>query len=137
MRRHFPFRAPFAIALVPLAAGCGNPFAPKVCPQWVLPGIEVEIQVWISLASSWKTDEVVRPQPGQAATRGTKVRNPMVWSSSWAVLTSSVRSPPGSGVRENRIVSPMPCWSRMPMAADEATMPFEPMPASVRPRWMA
>jgi hypothetical protein len=40
----------------------------------------------------------------------------MVWSSSWAVFTSTVRSPPGSGVRENRIVSPIPSWSRMPMA---------------------
>ena len=52
-------------------------------------------------------------------------------------LDLEVRSPPGSGVSETRIVSPMPCCSKMPIAADEATMPFEPMPASVRPRWMA
>ena len=91
----------------------------------------------MSRASSWKTVEVVRPQPGQAATSGTKVRKPIVWRSSCAVLTSSVRSPPGSGVSEKRIVSPIPSCSRMPIAAEEATMPFEPMPASVRPRWMA
>ena len=48
-----------------------------------------------------------------------------------------VRSPPGSGVSEMRMVSPMPCCSRMPIAADEATMPLEPMPASVRPRCSA
>ena len=99
--------------------------------------MEVEIQLWMSRASSWNTVEVVRPQPGQAATSGTKARKPMVCSSSCAALTSSVRSPPGSGVSEKRIVSPMPSCSRMPSAAEEATMPFEPMPASVRPRWMA
>ncbi len=49
-------------------------------PGWVRrhSGMEVEIQVWMSRASSWNTAEVVRPQPGQAATRGTKVRKPMV-----------------------------------------------------------
>ena len=88
-------------------------------------------------ASSWNVVEVVRPQPGQAATSGTKVRKPMVCSISCATLTSSVRSPLGSGVSETRMVSPMPCCSRMPSAADEATMPFDPMPASVRPRWIA
>jgi hypothetical protein len=51
--------------------------------------------------------------------------------------TSSVRSPPGSGVSEMRMVSPMPCCSRIASAAVEATMPFEPMPASVRPRCSA
>ncbi len=34
----------------------------------------------MSRARSWNVVEVVRPQPGQAATSGTKVRNPMVWS---------------------------------------------------------
>jgi hypothetical protein len=60
-------------------------------------------------ASSWNTVEVVRPQPGQAATTGTNCRKPMVCSSSWATTTSRVRSPPGSGVSEMRMVSPMPC----------------------------
>ena len=92
---------------------------------------------WMSRASSWNVVEVVRPQPGQAATSGTNMRKPMVCSISCATLTSSVRSPPGSGVSEIRMVSPMPCCSRMPSAADEATMPFEPMPASVRPRCSA
>ena len=91
----------------------------------------------MSLASSWNTVEVVRPQPGQAATIGTNDRSPMVCRISWATRTSCVRSPPGSGVSETRMVSPMPCCSRMPMAAVEATMPLEPMPASVRPRCRA
>ena len=91
----------------------------------------------MSLASSWNTVEVVRPQPGQAATTGTKARKPMVCRSSCATFTSRVRSPPGSGVSEMRIVSPIPSCRRMPSAAEEATMPFEPMPASVRPRWRA
>ena len=48
----------------------------------------------------------------------------MVCSSSCATRTSCVRSPPGSGVSDTRIVSPIPCCSRMPIAADEATMPL-------------
>ena len=100
------------------------------------PAFRSRMKSWIERASSWNTVEVVRPQPGQAATSGTKVRKPMVCSSSCATCTSSVRSPPGSGVSEMRMVSPMPSCSRMPSAADEATMPFDPMPASVRPRWM-
>ena len=91
----------------------------------------------MSRANSWNTVEVVRPQPGQAATCGVKLRNPMVCNSSCATLTSCVRSPPGSGVSEMRIVSPRPSCSKTPSAAAEATMPFEPMPASVRPRWSA
>ena len=89
------------------------------------------------LASSWKMVEVVRPQPGQAATSGTKVRKPMVCRISCATLTSSVRSPPGSGVSDTRMVSPMPSCSSTDSAAAEATMPLEPMPASVRPRCSA
>ncbi len=101
------------------------------------PGIESRMKLWMSRASSWKVVEVVRPQPGQAATSGTKTRKPMVCRISCATLTSWVRSPPGSGVSEIRIVSPIPCCSRMPRAAEDATTPFEPMPASVRPRWIA
>ena len=100
-------------------------------------GIEVWIKLWMSRASSWNVVEVVRPQPGQAATSGTNTRKPIVWSNSCATFTSSVRSPPGSGVSEMRMVSPMPCCISTPSAADEATMPFEPMPASVRPKWIA
>jgi hypothetical protein len=92
---------------------------------------------WMRLASSWKKVEVVRPQPGQAVTSGTKERSPMVWSSSCATTTSRVRSPLGSGVSEMRIVSPMPCCNSTASAADEATMPFDPMPASVSPRCSA
>ena len=72
---------------------------------------------WMSAASSWNVVEVVRPQPGQAATSGTKVRRPMVCNSSCATCTSRVRSPLGSGVSEMRMVSPMPCCSSTPMAA--------------------
>ena len=91
----------------------------------------------MSRASSWNTVDVVRPQPGQAATCGAKMRNPIVCRISRATFTSTVRSPPGSGVSETRIVSPIPSCSSTPSAAEEATMPFEPMPASVRPRWIA
>ena len=72
-----------------------------------------------------------------AATNGTKARKPMVCSSSCEALTSSVRSPPGSGVSEKRMVSPIPSCKSTPSAAEEAMRPFEPIPASVRPRWMA
>ena len=74
---------------------------------------------------------------GQAVTSGVKARRPMVCSSSCATTTSAVRDCPGSGVSEMRMVSPMPSCSSTPMAADEATMPLEPMPASVRPRCRA
>ena len=62
----------------------------------------------MSCASSWNTVDVVRPQPGHAMTIGAKARRPMVWRISCATMTSRVRSPPGSGVSEMRIVSPMP-----------------------------
>ena len=77
---------------------------------------------------------MVRPQPGQAITIGVKERRPMVCRISCATITSCVRSPPGSGVSDTRMVSPMPSCSSTDIAAVEATMPFEPMPASVRPR---
>ena len=95
------------------------------------------MKLWMSEASSWNVVDVVRPQPGHAATSGTKVRRPMVCNSSCATWTSRVRSPFGSGVSEMRIVSPMPCCSSTPIAAEDATMPLEPMPASVRPRCRA
>src|SRR5260363_352613 len=40
-------------------------------------GISSRMKSWIERASSWNVVEVVRPQPGQAATSGTKVRKPM------------------------------------------------------------
>jgi hypothetical protein len=80
---------------------------------------------------------VVRPQPGQALTMGVNARSPIVWRSSCATCTSRVRLPPGSGVSDTRIVSPMPSCSSTAMAALEATMPFDPMPASVSPRCSA
>jgi len=90
-----------------------------------------------TLASSWKNSLVVRPQPGQAVTIGVNARRPVVCSSSWATMTSWVREAPGSGVSEMRMVSPMPSCSSTASAAHEATMPLEPMPASVRPRCRA
>jgi hypothetical protein len=73
---------------------------------------------------------VVRPQPGQAVTSGVNERSPIVCSSSWATVTSRVRSPPGSGVSDTRTVSPIPSCSSTAIAALEATIPFEPIPAS-------
>src|SRR3989475_5696746 len=67
----------------------------------------------MSSAISWKNVEVVRPQPGQAETCGVKLRNPSDWSTCCATCTSSVRSPPGRGVSDTRIVSPIPSCSRM------------------------
>ena len=80
---------------------------------------------------------VVRPQPGHAMTIGVKERRPIVCRISWPTTTSPVRAPPGSGVSEMRIVSPMPSCSSTESAAVDATMPFEPMPASVSPRCSA
>ena len=100
-------------------------------------GIWVLRYVWMRSASSWNTVLVVRPHPGQALTMGAKARSPMVCRISCATCTSRVRSPPGSGVSEMRIVSPMPSCSSTDSAAVEATMPFDPMPASVSPRWSA
>ncbi|MNT22911.1 hypothetical protein D3C72_1583130 [compost metagenome] len=88
--------------------------------------------IW--LASDWKKVLVVRPQPGQAVTLGVKARSPIDCRICCATSTSRVRSPFGSGVSDTRIVSPMPCCSSTPIAVAEATMPLEPMPASVRPR---
>ena len=84
-------------------------------------------------ASSWKKVLLVRPQPGQATTIGAKERRPIDCRISCATTTSLLRSPPGSGVSEMRMVSPMPCCNSSDSAADEATMPLLPMPASVRP----
>jgi len=97
-------------------------------------GICSRKKLWMLSASSWNTVEVVRPQPGQAITIGVNLRRPMVCRISWPTTTSLVRSPPGSGVSEMRIVSPMPSCSSTDSAAVEATMPLLPMPASVRPR---
>ncbi len=77
---------------------------------------------------------VVRPHPGQAVTLGAKERRPSACRISQAAYTSSRRSPPGRGVSDTRMVSPMPSFNKMPMAAADHTRPFVPMPASVRPR---
>ena len=89
----------------------------------------------MSRAISWKNVEVVRPQPGQADTWGRNERRPIDWSTCWATSTSSSRPAPGSGVSETRIVSPIPSFRRIARPAVEVTMPFMPIPASVRPRW--
>ena len=75
-----------------------------------------------------------RPQPGHAITSGVKARNPIVCRISCATWTSRVRDSPGAGVKDTRIVSPMPSCSSTDSAAVDATMPLLPMPASVRPR---
>ena len=92
---------------------------------------------WVEAASLWKRSELVRPQPGQLVTIGANARIPIDWRISWATTTSSVRGEPGAGVKETRIVSPMPSSKRQAKAAADATIPFEPIPASVRPRWSA
>ncbi len=80
---------------------------------------------------------MVRPQPGQAVTLGTKLRRPSDCRISEAITTSCVLDSPGWGVSETRIVSPMPSCSRIPSATLEATVPLVPMPASVSPRCSA
>src|SRR5205807_6111562 len=42
-----------------------------------------------------------------------------------ATRTSSARSPPGAGVSETRMVSPMPSCSSTPRAALDATIPLD------------
>ncbi len=108
-------------------------------PGWLTFQIGIFSRTWFctTLASSWKNSEVVRPQPGQAVTSGVNARCPVVCSSSWATITSAVRDWPGSGVSEMRMVSPIPSCSSTASAAEEATMPLLPMPASVRPRCRA
>ena len=89
---------------------------------------------WISSAICWKNVEVVRPQPGQAVTCGVNRRNPSDCSTCCATRTSSVRSPPGLGVSDTRIVSPIPSASTIANPAALAMMPLLPRPASVSPR---
>src|SRR5207249_7756360 len=84
----------------------------------------------MSSAISWKKVEVVRPQPGHAETCGVKLRRSSDWSTCCATCTSSVRSPPGRGVRDTRIVSPMPSCKRIDRPAVLAMTPFAPIPAS-------
>src|SRR3982074_1382085 len=79
-------------------------------------------------ASSWNVELVVRPQPGQAVTLGENDRSPRACSSSHAAYTSSRRSPPGRGVSDTRIVSPMPSSSRTPIAAGAPTSPLPHLP---------
>ena len=77
---------------------------------------------------------MVRPQPGHAVTNGVKERMPMVCKISCATMTSLQRDSFGSGVKDTRMVLPMPRCKSKAKAAVEATMPFEPMPASVKPK---
>ena len=67
-------------------------------------------------------------------TIGVNFLKPIVCKISWPTMTSRVRSPPGSGVNEIRIVSPMPSCNNTPKAAVEATIPLLPIPASVKPK---
>ena len=68
-------------------------------------------------------------------TIGVKLRKPIVCKISWATITSFSRGAPGSGVKETRIVSPIPSCNKMPIAAVEETIPLLPIPASVKPKW--
>src|SRR5271170_7515556 len=74
---------------------------------------------------------------GHAVTCGVKWRRPRTCRICWETITSSVRSPFGSGVSEARMVSPMPSCNSTESAAVVATMPFDPRPASVSPRCSA
>src|SRR5271167_5019168 len=85
-------------------------------------------------ANSWKVVLVVRPQPGQAVTLGENDRSPKACSNSHAAYTSSRRSPPGFGVNEIRIVSPIPSYNKTPSEAADQICPFIPIPASVNPK---
>ena len=88
----------------------------------------------MSSVISWKKVLVVRPHPGHAVTCGSKLRISSDCRICCATLTSSVRSPEGRGVSETRIVSPIPSIRSGESAAAVATIPFDPIPASVRPR---
>jgi hypothetical protein len=68
---------------------------------------------------------VVRPQPGQLVTWGMKLRMESDCRICCAACTSSVRSPPGLGVRLTRMVSPMPASSSGARPAVEAMRPFD------------
>ena len=81
-----------------------------------------------------KVELVVRPQPGHAVTLGENERSPSAWSSSQAAWTSSRLSPPGRGVSDTRIVSPMSSARSTDIADADQTRPLSPIPASVRPR---
>src|SRR6266436_7861960 len=97
-------------------------------------GMLSRIYAWIRSANSWNVVLVVRPQPGHAVTLGENERSPSACSNSQQAYTSSRRSPPGFGVNEIRIVSPIPSASSTPSDADDHTSPFIPIPASVNPR---
>ena len=88
----------------------------------------------MSRAISWKNVQVVRPQPGQAVTCGGKrAQAERLEDLLGDLAPPRSRSPPGAGVSDTRIVSPIPRCSRIERPAVTATMPFVPMPASVRP----
>ena len=73
---------------------------------------------------------------GNGFTIGVKARNPMVCSISWATITSCALAARFRGQRDG-MVSPMPSCSSTPIAAVEATIPFDPMPASGQPEMQA
>ena len=86
-------------------------------------------------ARIWNLSELVRPHPGQLTTCGANARNPIDWRISRQTCTSVERGAPGSGVRDARMVSPIPCWRSIERAAAEELMPLVPVPASVSQRW--
>ncbi len=78
--------------------------------------------------------------PASRDTRSPAARTSAVPSSAASPARRSLRAcgrRPAPGVSETRMVSPMPSCSSTAIAAVEATMPLEPMPASVSPRCSA
>ena len=71
----------------------------------------------------------VRPQVGQETSRTPCFRSRARRMSSPAFTSST-----GSAVRDTRMVSPMPRWSKLPMPMADFTRPIRAVPASVTPR---
>ena len=76
----------------------------------------------------------IATEHNKAVRIGVNERKPMVCKISCPTITSCVRDELGSGVKEMRIVSPMPSCSNTDSAAVEATIPLLPIPASVKPK---
>ena len=102
------------------------------------PASNSRISLWISRASSWNTVEVVRPQPGQAATSGTNVRKPMVCRISCADLDFQRAVAAGLGrERDADGVADALLQQHRRARRTRRRCPSSPCPASVRPRWRA
>ena len=117
-----------ALAIASLAAATAAQAHPVTYPGNLITMVEAD-RNWRD-ANAWYTFA-----PNKAFGVGyMKFRNDSDCRICCATRTSSVRSPPGAGVSETRIVSPIPSWRRIERPAALATIPLAPIPASVRPK---